>query len=99
MMIFRKTIIAVVAVASLSLIAPTDVSAGGGFRGTPGGGYHHGSHGGGWRSRGPVVVGAGTGLGFAGSSWDSGYEWGNSCVQPRQVWTDWGWRIAPVNVC
>ena len=89
---------AAAAVASLSLLAPGDVSAGGGFRGSHVGGFH-GWHGGGWRSRGPVIVGAGIGLGIAGSSWDSGYEWGNSCVQPRQVWTDWGWRIAPVNVC
>lgn len=97
-MILRRTIVAVAAIASLSLLAPTDASAGGGFRGFHGGGIH-GWSGGGWRSRAPVVVGAGIGLGLAGSSWDSPYEWGNPCVQPRPVWTEWGWRIAPANVC
>jgi hypothetical protein len=98
-MVLRKAMLAVAAVTSLAFLLPTEASAGGGFGRFNGGGFHGGF---GPRGRvlvGPVIVGAGIGLGLAGSSWDSGYGWGNPCVQPRQVWTDWGWRIAPVNVC
>lgn len=97
-MMLRGTIMAVAAVAFFSLLAPTGASAGGGFRGSQVGGFH-GWHGGGLRARGPVIVGAGFGLGVTGLGWNSGYEWGNPCVQPRQVWTEWGWRIAPTMVC
>jgi hypothetical protein len=94
-MVMRKTILALVAVASFALVLPTNVSAGGGFGRFHGGGFH-----GGFGPRGRVlIVGTGIGLGVAGSSWDSGYGWGESCIQPRQVWTDFGWRILPTRVC
>jgi len=36
-----------------------------------------------------------------GNGWDSGWGggWGGGCTRWRQVWTGWGWRMAPVNVC
>lgn len=77
---FGKTIVALIAVAALSLVAPTEASAfgrGGGFHG---GGFHGGYggwHGGGWRGGwgGPGwgAVGIGLGLGLAAPFYYGGY--------------------------
>jgi hypothetical protein len=82
---------------------------GGGWRG---GGWGAGWRGPGWRGggwgwRGPAVgaLGVGVGLGLAGAygGWGPGWGWGGGwsdpCVRRRQVWTGWGWRVVPVNVC
>jgi hypothetical protein len=39
---------------------------------------------------------------FAGSYYASSYPWGyygDDCIQPRRIWTDFGWRVRYVNVC
>lgn len=109
----RKTVILAVAVAAMSLLPLTDASARGGFGGGGfhgGGGWHGGGwHGGGWRGGGwrggwggPAFVGAGFGLGLASAGWGIGGwgpGWRDPCIRHRQVWTRWGWRIVPVNVC
>jgi hypothetical protein len=79
---------------------------GGGWRG---GGWR----GGGWGWRGPAI-GLGLGLGLAsaaawGPGWGApGWGWGapgwgyagwDGCTRWRRVWTGWGWRLVPVNVC
>lgn len=77
---------------------------GGGWRGP--GWRGPGWHGGGWGWRGPAFVG-GVGLGIAaanwgpgwGSAWGPGWGWSDPCIRPRQVWTRWGWRVVPVDVC
>nr|WP_082905826.1 hypothetical protein [Bradyrhizobium centrolobii] len=81
--------------------------AGGGWRG---GGWGGGWRGGGWGWRGPAV-GFGLGLGLAsaaawGPGWGPGWGapgWGyagwDGCTRWRRVWTGWGWRVVPVNVC
>ena len=86
--------------------------AGIGFRG-PGVGWRGGGwRGGGWGWGGPAIA-AGIGLGIAsaaawGPGWGPGWGWGDpgwsyasygGCTQWRRVWTGWGWRLAPVNVC
>jgi hypothetical protein len=88
--------------------------AGGGFRGGGfGGGWRGGGwRGGGWGGRGPAfgVLGVGVGLGLANAAWGGGgpgwggpgwgYSgWDDGCTRLRQVWTGWGWRLVPVNVC
>lgn len=93
----------------------TDASArpgGGGFRG---GGFHGGFHGGGFRSGfhggfrhggfrrfGPAVaVGLGLGL-AAGYPYYAygGYPYGyDGCLEPRRLWTPYGWRVRWINVC
>jgi hypothetical protein len=118
-MMLRKAMMAVTAVAVLSLMSPTDASARGGFGGGGfhGGGFHGGGwggggwhgggggwrgggwRGGGWGWGGPALIGAGIGLGIASVGWGPGWGWGDPCVRPRQVWTSWGWRTVPVNVC
>lgn len=82
---FGKTLAALIAVAAISLVTPTEASAwgrGGGFHGGfHGGGFHgfHGGwHGGGWRGggwRGPGwgAVGIGIGLGLAAPFFYGGY--------------------------
>jgi hypothetical protein len=84
--------------------------AGGGWRGGGWGGGWRGA-GWGWRGRGwgwgPAVA-VGVGLGVAGAAWgpwgwgDPGWGyagWDGGCTRWRQVWTGWGWRPVPVNVC
>jgi hypothetical protein len=75
LIMFRKTIIALIAVLAVAVVAPTEVSAwgrGGGFHG----GFHGGGfggfrggfggwHGGGWRGPGWGALGVGIGLGLA----------------------------------
>ncbi|WP_426615769.1 hypothetical protein [Bradyrhizobium sp. McL0616] len=76
---------------------------GGGWRGPGWGG------GGGW---GGPAIGLGIGLGLASAAaWGPGWGgpgWGGpgwsyasygGCTRWRRVWTGWGWRLAPVNVC
>lgn len=91
-MMLRKAMMAVAAVASLSLLAPSDASARGGFGGGGfrGGGFHGGGfggggwRGGGWRGggygwRGPAfgALGVGVGLGLAGAyGYPYGYGYG-----------------------
>jgi hypothetical protein len=124
----RKTMIALMAIASIGLLSPTDASArggfGGGFRG--GGGFGGGFRGGGFRGGGfrgggwggPAfgVLGLGVGLGLAGAYGGWGYPYGygyggypgyasyyggdGGCyVTRRRVWTNYGWRFQPVQVC
>jgi hypothetical protein len=80
-MTVRKAMIAVAAVASLSLLSPSDASARGGFGG--GGGFHGGGGfrgGGGWRGGGygwrGAGIGLGLGLGLAGAYGAYGYPYG-----------------------
>jgi hypothetical protein len=42
----------------------------------------------------------GTGWGWN-NGWNNGWNsgWGGGCTRWRQVWTGWGWRTVPVNVC
>src|SRR5258706_4336127 len=86
---------------------------GGGWRGGGWGGGWRGAgwRGGGSGWRGPAfgALGVGLGLGLAGAyaassgpGWGWGPGWddgGDPCVRWRQVWTGWGWRVVPVNVC
>jgi len=83
---------------------------GGGFRG---GGY--GWRGGGYGWRGPAygAIGLGVGLGLAGAYGGWGYPYGYGYGYPgyaayddggcylvgRRVWTNYGWRVRPVQVC
>lgn len=84
----------------------------GGFGGGwHGGGWRGGGwRGGGWGWRGPAfgALGVGVGLGLAGAygGWGPGWGWDDPgwggvdpCLRWRQVWTGWGWRMVPVNVC
>jgi hypothetical protein len=101
-------------VAAVLALAPGAASAQRGFHGGfGGGGWHGGGWGGGWRGggwgwRGPAV-GLGIGLGLASAAaWGPGWGWGapgwgyagwDGCTRWRRVWTGWGWRVVPVNVC
>ncbi len=85
----RKTVMALIAIASIGLLSPTVASARGGFGGFHGGfggfhggGFHGGGWGGGWRGggwRGPAfgALGVGVGLGLAGAygGWGYGYDY------------------------
>jgi hypothetical protein len=112
-MMFRKTIIALFAVAAVGLVSPTIASArgggghggGGGFHGGGGGGFHGG--GGGFRGAG---LGVGLGLGLAGAYGAYGYPYGygydsyaydnGGCyLVRRRVMTPYGWRLRRVQVC
>ena len=80
-MMLRKALMAVAAVASLSLFSPIDASARGGFGGGGfhGGGFHGGGgfRGGGWRGGGfGPALGIGVGLGLAGAYGGYGYPYG-----------------------
>jgi hypothetical protein len=137
----RKTILALVAVAAVTMLPTKDASARGGFGGGGfhGGGFHGGGgfrgggwggggfRGGGWRGggygwrgegygwRGPAygAIGLGVGLGLAGAYGGWGYPYGYGYGYPgyanyddggcylvrRRVWTNYGWRVRPVQVC
>lgn len=85
---FSKTIVALIAVAAASLVAPTEASAWGrggfhgGFHGGYGGWHGGGWRGGGWRGPGWGAVGIGLGLGLAapliygGYGYPYGYPYG-----------------------
>jgi hypothetical protein len=99
---FRKTIIALFAVAAVGLVSPTVASARGGGHGG-GGGFH----GGGFRGAG---LGVGLGLGLAGAYGAYGYPYGygydsyayddGGCyLVRRRVMTPYGWRLRRVQVC
>src|ERR1039458_7971355 len=99
---FRKTIIALFAVAAVGLVSPTVASARGGGHGG-GGGFH----GGGFRGAG---LGIGLGLGLAGAYVAYGYPYGygydsyayddGGCyLVRRRVMTPYGWRLRRVQVC
>ena len=99
---FRKTIIALFAVAAVGLVSPTVASARGGGHGG-GGGFH----GGGFRGAG---LGIGLGLGLAGAYGAYGYPYGygydsyayddGGCyLVRRRVMTPYGWRLRRVQVC
>ncbi|MEA2875271.1 MAG: hypothetical protein QOF14_467 [Hyphomicrobiales bacterium] len=100
-----RTFIAILAAAFISLaFAATEASArpgGGGFRG---GGFHGGGfrgfHGG-FRGRGFPFVGAAVGLGLGAGYWGypGYYGYGDGCLQPRRIWTPYGWRVRLVNLC
>ena len=108
-----KVLVALAALASLTLLAPSEASArgfgrGGGFHG---GGFHHGGgwRGGGYGWRGPAI-GLGVGLGLAGAygAYGNGYGYpasyayyggGNCYIARQRVWTIYGWRVRPVRVC
>jgi hypothetical protein len=107
---FRKTLIALTVATIGTALVSTDASAQRGFggfhAGFAGGGWRGGGWGGGWRGGGwgwgPAAVGLGVGLGIAsaaawGPGW--GYAGAGGCTQLQQVWTGWGWRVVPVNVC
>jgi hypothetical protein len=81
---------------------------GGGWGGWRGAGW--GWRGGGWGWGQAVGVGVGLGVASAawgpwgwgwgpGWGWGSSYGWGDGCTTWRRVWTGWGWRLVPVNVC
>jgi hypothetical protein len=118
---FRKTIVALLAAASIGLLSPSVASArgfggGGGFHGGGfhGGGFHGGGfHGGGFGGAG---IGLGLGLGLAGAYAAYGYPYGygyydgryaysddyadGGCYLVRhRVWTPYGWRLRPIQVC
>jgi hypothetical protein len=55
-----------------------------------------------------IAVAAGVGLGVASAAWGPGWGWGDpgwgyagwgGCTLLQQVWTGWGWRVVPGNVC
>jgi hypothetical protein len=103
----RKTIVALLAVASIGLLSPTMASARGGMGGHGGGGFHGGGfHRGGFRGAG---LGLGLGLGLAGAYGAygygygpyaySGYDDGGCYLVHRRVWTSYGWRLRRVQVC
>lgn len=75
---------------------------GGGFRGFHGGGFRSGFHGGfrghGFRRFGPAVA-VGLGLGLAAGYPYYGYGGYDGCLEPRRLWTPYGWRVRWVNVC
>jgi hypothetical protein len=112
---FRKTVVALFAVAAISMLSPTTASARAGFHGGGfhGGGFHGGGfrHGGGFhRGFGPGFgLGAvGLGLGLAAAPFAFGYPYGygsyayygGGCyLVPRRVWTPWGWRLRRIEVC
>src|ERR1019366_5707663 len=100
---FRKTIIALFAVAAVGLVSPTIASARGGGGHGGGGGFH----GGGFRGAG---LGIGLGLGLAGAYRAYGYPYGygydsyayddGGCyLVRRRVMTPYGWRLRRVQVC
>jgi hypothetical protein len=100
---FRKTIIALFAVAAVGLVSPTIASARGGGGHGGGGGFH----GGGFRGAG---LGIGLGLGLAGAYGAYGYPYGygydsyayddGGCyLVRRRVMTPYGWRLRRVQVC
>lgn len=95
-----RPIIAIAAAAFIALaFAPTEASARGGFGGGfRGGGFHGGGFG--FRRFGPAIgLGLGYGLGYPYPYAYAGYPGYGGCVRPRRVWTAYGWRIVPVNVC
>lgn len=99
-----RPIIAIAAAAFIALaFASTDASArpGGGHRGGfhgGHGGFHH--HHGGFRGFGPAIgLGIGLGYGLGSPYYYAGYPGYGGCIRPRRVWTAYGWRIVPVNVC
>ena len=110
-----RAIIAVVAAAFIALaFTSTEASArfggarGGGFHGGFHGGFRGGfGHGGfGFRRFGPGIgLGLGLGLGYGLAYPYAGYGYYpygagyGGCIRPRRVWTAYGWRIVPVNIC
>jgi hypothetical protein len=84
---------------------------GGGFRGGGfGGGYRGGFggyRGGFYRGAGIGALGLGLGLGYYGAGYGYGYGYpvyssyydGGCYVVRRRVWTPYGWRFRPVQVC
>jgi hypothetical protein len=110
-----KTFAALLAAGVIALAAIPDTAqarggfGGGGFRG---GGAHFGGGGfrggfGGWRGGGFRRFGPGIGLGL-GLGYGLGYPYYyggygpyayNGCIRSHRVWTAYGWRIVPVNVC
>ena len=87
---------------------------GGGFRGGYGGvgfrGGFGGYRGGFYRGAGIGALGVGLGLGYYGSRYGygggygypyaySGYYDGGCYLVQRRVWTPYGWRLRPVQVC
>jgi hypothetical protein len=111
---FRKTIIALLAIGVVGLVSPTIASArGGGFGGFRGGGWR----GGGWGGYGlglgiglaaPYAYG-GYGYPYAGYGYPVGFPYspsyyfnddGGGCYLVRQrVMTRYGWRVRRVQVC
>ena len=95
----RKTILALVAVASIGLLSPTMASARGGMGGHGGGGFRG------------AGLGLGLGLGLAGAYGAygygygygpyaySGYDDGGCYLVRRRIWTPYGWRLRRVQVC
>jgi hypothetical protein len=113
MVMLRKTIIALLAVAAVGLLSPTVASARGGFGGH-GGGFHgggfHGFHGGrgfafgtalGLGLYAPYAYGAyGYPYGYYGDPYVySDYDGGGCYLVQRRVYTPYGWRLQPVQVC
>jgi len=105
---FRKTFLAVAAVAAIGLFAPSMASARGGGHG--GGGFHGGGFRGGGFRRGFGIgafglgVGLGYGLygpGYYGYPYYDGYyaDESNCYIERRRVHTRNGWRIRRVEVC
>jgi hypothetical protein len=101
----KKTLFAL-GVAAVLALSPTVASAQRFHGGWHGGGWHGGGwRGGGW-GWGAPAIGLGIGLGLASAAaWGPGWgapgyaAWDGGCTRWRRVWTGWGWRVAPVNVC
>src|SRR5580704_17712453 len=104
----RKTVIALLALASFGLLSPDVASARGGFGGGGVGGFHGGGFGGFHHHGLGPGFGVGLGLGFYAPYYygdyypDYGYEEGDEgqCyLVRRRVHTRHGWRLRSVQVC
>jgi hypothetical protein len=109
----RKTVIALAAVASVSLLAPGMAQARGGHGmggfhgGFHGGGFHH--HGFGGFGVGAAALGLGLGLAYGAYGPYGAYDYyggpyyaygdGGCYLEHRRVYTPYGWRIRRVEVC
>jgi hypothetical protein len=92
-----------IAAAALVALAFTSTEASARFGGFRGGGFHGGFRGG-FRGFGPGIgLGLGLGYGLGNPYYHGGYPYYGygygGCVRPTRVWTAYGWRIVPVNVC
>jgi hypothetical protein len=87
---FRKIMIACVAVAAIAASAPTTAEA----RWGHGGGWHGGWHGGGWGWGGPRFYG-----GYGGGYYPYAYGGYPSCYRSVRVYTPYGPRWRRVWVC
>lgn len=97
----RKLLLALIAIATMSIAVPNSADARHGWRG--GGGWHGGGWRGGWRGYGWRGYGPafGLGLGLGAYPYYSGYPYayGYGCYRPVRVATRYGWVWRRVWVC